>query len=139
MPPGDVDADAPDGPHTLAGCGSRTTPLPRAVHLALVEGANVLYGHREAVLQVERKRPCGTVYLALWNPDLLWPYAVEAFAVFEEGRISPVANVFDDPARRLANLLGEKASRTAQLAHYFAGFPVPRVYISNQRVLHAPA
>ena len=40
----------------------------------------------------------GPVYLAPWNPNLLWPNAVEAFGVFEEGRVSPIAHVLDDPA-----------------------------------------
>ena len=47
----------------------------------------------------------GPVYLALWNPKLLWPNAVEAFGVLEEGRVSPIAHVLDDPAGRVADRL----------------------------------
>ena len=40
----------------------------------------------------------GSVYLAPWNPNLLWPNAVEAFLLLEEGRVSPIAHILDDPA-----------------------------------------
>ncbi len=40
----------------------------------------------------------GSDYLAPWNPNLLWPNAVEAFGVLEEGLVSSIAHVLDDPA-----------------------------------------
>ena len=58
----------------------------------------------------------GPVYLSLWNLDLPWPNPVEAFGILEEGRISPFADVIDDPACCVAYLLGEKAAGTAQLS-----------------------
>jgi hypothetical protein len=41
----------------------------------------------------------------LWNPDLLWSDAVEAFGVFEKGSVSPFAHVIDDPAGCVADRL----------------------------------
>jgi hypothetical protein len=70
-----------------------------------VEVAHVLYRYAEALFELRRKSPAGSVYLASWNSDLLWPDTVKAFGVFEEGLVSPVAHVTDDPARRVADLL----------------------------------
>jgi hypothetical protein len=73
-------------------------PLPRQVHLVLVEGAYVLYRYAKALFELRGESFAGFVYLAPWNPDLPWPNAVEAFGVFEESRVSPIAHVLDDPA-----------------------------------------
>ena len=99
VPPGNVEAGAPDRAHPLARGGPAAAPLPGAVHLALVEGAYVLDGHEETLSEVGRQGFRGTVYLFLWNPDLARPHAVEALGVLEEGGVSPVAHVLHDPAR----------------------------------------
>jgi hypothetical protein len=70
-----------------------------------VEGTYVLYRYPEALFELRSERFAGYVYLTLWNPDLLWLNAVEAFGVFEEGRVSPIAHVLDDKASCVADCL----------------------------------
>ena len=113
MPPRDVEPDVSDGPDALPRRSPGAAPLPRAVHLGLVEGAYVLYRHPEALNELRGDRFLGPVYLSSWNLDLPWPNPVEAFGIFEEGRISSFVDVLDDPACCVAYLLGEKAAGTA--------------------------
>src|SRR5829696_469283 len=107
MPSWDVEPGAADGPDALSRRGPGAAPLPRAVPLVLVEGANVVYRHPEALLELGGERLAGPVYLAPWDLDLLQPDTVEAFGVFEEGPVPPRAHVIDDPACGVADLLGE--------------------------------
>src|SRR5215210_1759080 len=138
MPPWNVEPGATDRPHPLARRGPGAAPLPRAVHLTLVERADVLYGHPEALLQVVGERGSGAVYFLLRYLDLPQPDTVEAFCVFEEGRVPPIAHVLDDAAGGIPDLLGEKTAGTAQSADYLSRFHPPCVYLSNQRVRCSP-
>src|SRR5215212_3340714 len=134
-----VEPDTSDRPDALPGSGPGAAQLPRAVQLALVEGANVLYGYPEALFELRGERFAGLVNLYLWNLDLLWPDAFEAFGVFEEGLVSPVAHVMDDPACCVTDVLGEKATGAAQLPDDLGRSSATSVYPSNQGARHSPA